>query len=66
MRFKKVAGIVLSVLGGVILLGELSLALTKYDLRSTHDLNRLFFGLGIAVLIIVVGFKLINKPRTKG
>ena len=61
----KVAGIVLAVLGGLMILSGLHLALTKYDLNSSHDQSKLFGSLGVAALVLVGGLVLIKKSGSK-
>ncbi len=61
----KVAGIVLAVLGGLMILSGLNLALTKYDLNSSHDQSKLFGSLGFSALLLVAGIVLIKKSGSK-
>lgn len=59
----KIAGYVLTVLGGLMVLGSLNTALTHYDLSSQHDLTKLLGGLGISALILVAGLSMVKKAR---
>jgi hypothetical protein len=61
----KVAGMALSVLGGLMVLSALRLALTTYDLNSSHDVSKLFGGFGIAVLVLAGGVLLMRKGNKK-
>lgn len=61
----KVAGIVLTVLGGLMVLSGLNLALTKYNLNSSHDLSKLFGSLGVSALILIGGVAMIIKSGPK-
>ena len=61
----KVAGIVLAVVGGLMVLSGLNLALTKYDLHSSHDLSTLFGGLAVSALILLGGVAMILKAGSK-
>ena len=60
----KIAGIVLTVLGGLMILGSLNVAFTKYDLNSSHDQSKSFGGFGISALVFVAGISLIMKSRS--
>ena len=51
----KTAGIVATAIGGLLTLSSLQLAVTKYDLSSSHDLSQCLGGLGFSVLILAVG-----------
>ncbi len=61
----KIAGIVLAILGGLMILSGLNLALTQYDLSSSHDQSKFFGGLGVAALILLGGVALIKKSRSR-
>ena len=41
-----------------------NLALTKYDLKSSHDLSKLFGSLGLSVAILLGGVAMIVKSRS--
>jgi hypothetical protein len=62
---KKVVGIAFAVLGGMMFLSGLNLAFTKYDLKSSHDVSKLFGGLAIAVLLFASGVALIRRSGSK-
>ncbi len=62
----KVAGLVIAAFGGLMVLGSINLALTQYDLRSSHDLSKWLGGTGISLLIVVVGLVLFAKGRKPG
>ncbi len=59
----KVAGVMLAVLGGLLILSGLRLAVTKYDPNSTHDMNKLVGGLCISALILAAGIAMIVKSK---
>ena len=61
----RVAGIVVAVLGGLMVVSGLSLALTKYDLNSSHDVSKLFGGLGFSALILLGGTAMIIKSGSR-
>jgi hypothetical protein len=61
----KVAGMALTVLGGLMVLSALRLALTTYDLNSSDDISKLFGGFGIAVLVLAGGVLLMRKNNKK-
>jgi hypothetical protein len=61
----KAAGIVLTLLGGLMVISAIRLALTTYDLNSSHDVSKLFGGFGIAVLLLAAGVLLIRKGSNK-
>jgi hypothetical protein len=56
-------GYVLLVIGGLLVLGGLNTAFTKYDLNSSHDLSKLFGGLGVSAVLIVAGLMLVRKGK---
>ncbi len=69
----KIAGIVSTVVGVlVILFGVmiaiivLNLGFTKYDLNSSHDLIKHFVGIGLTVLVILGGIVLIKSRSDEG
>jgi hypothetical protein len=59
----KVAGIVLTVLGVLMLVSSARLAITTYNLNSSHDVSTFFGGLAIAALVTLGGISLIKKSR---
>jgi hypothetical protein len=61
----KTAGIVLTVLGGLMILSSVRLALTTYDLNSSHDVGKLFGGFGAAVLVLLGGVLFMRKANRK-
>ncbi len=61
----KIAGIVLAVLGGLMILSGLNLARTQYDLGSSHDLSKFTSSLALSTLILLGGIVLIRKSRSK-
>ena len=48
-----------------MVLSGLNLALTKYDLHSSHDLSKLFGGLAVSALILLGGVAMILKAGSK-
>ncbi len=60
----KAAGIVLTIVGVLMLLSGINLAFTKYDLKSSHDLSKLFGGLGLSALVLLGGVAMIIKSRS--
>jgi hypothetical protein len=60
----KAAGIVLTIVGVLMLFSGVNLALTKYDLKSSHDLSKLFGGLGLSALVLLGGVAMIIKSRS--
>lgn len=61
----KVAGLVLAVLGGLMVLSSVNLALTKYDMSSSHDLSKFAGGLGVAVFVLLGGVLLMRKGKAR-
>jgi hypothetical protein len=61
----KAAGIVLTIVGALMLLSGVNLALTKYDLKSSHGLSMLFGGVGLSAIVLLGGVVMINKARSK-
>jgi hypothetical protein len=61
----KVCGIVLTVVGALMVLSSANLAITTYDLKSSHDLSKLLGGLGVSAMILLSGVGLIMKSRSK-
>jgi uncharacterized membrane protein len=61
----RIAGIILTVVGVLMLLSGVNLAFTKYDLKSSHDLSKLFGGLGVSAVILLGGVAMISKSRSK-
>ena len=60
----KVAGIVLTVLGGMMVVSGVKVALTEYDLTSSHDLSKSLGAMGISALILLSGIALIIKANS--
>ncbi len=60
----KAAGIVLTIVGALMLLSGVNLALTKYDLKSSHDLSKLFGSLGVSAIVLLGGVAMIIKSRS--
>jgi hypothetical protein len=56
---------VLAVLGGLMVLSALRLAITTYDLNSSHDVSKFFGGIGISVLVLASGVLLMRKGTEK-
>ena len=61
----KIAGIILTVLGGLFVLSGLNLAVRQYNLSDSHDVSKAFGGLAFAVLILAIGVSLLVKSRAK-
>lgn len=61
----KILGSVLAVVGGLMVLSALRLALTEYDLNSSHDLSKLLGALGVSGLMLLGGIALLMKARSK-
>jgi len=61
----KIAGVVLVILGGLMILSSLKLAFTQYDLGSSHDQSKFFGGLGVCALILLGGVALIKKSSAR-
>jgi intracellular septation protein A len=59
----KIAGIILTVLGGLLILGSLVNIVTVYNSSDGHDVSKFFGGAGLAVVILVVGLILIQKSK---
>lgn len=59
----KVAGIILAGLGGLMFLASIHLALTKYNLSSTHDLSKFAGGAGSSLIILVIGVIMVGRSR---
>ncbi len=60
----KTAGLVIALVGGLMVLSAIRLAVTEYDLSSSHDLSKLLGGMGVSLLIVVAGLFLYAKGRT--
>ncbi len=64
----KIAGIVVSVLGGLLLLSATNIALTQYNLSSTDDISKAMGGFAFAILVLALGLYLFQrggKPTNK-
>jgi len=61
----KVLGIILTVLGGLLVLSGLNVALRQYNLNDSHDVSKAIGGLAFAVLIFAIGLGLVMKERGK-
>ena len=61
----KAAGIVSTIVGVLMLLSSVNLALTKYDLKSSHDLSKLFGSLGLSAESFSVVSDRSAKPAPK-
>jgi hypothetical protein len=61
----KITGIILTVVGGLLVLSGLNVALTQYNLSDSHDVSKAFGGLGVAVVILAIGVSLLVKSRAK-
>lgn len=59
----KGTGLVLAILGGLMIFSSVKLALTKYDLSSSHDATKFVGGFGFSVLILSGGLAMINRSR---
>ena len=57
----KTAGMVMSVIGGLMTLGGISQVLTKYDLSSSHDVSKAVGSIGVSIGILIVGLILYSK-----
>ena len=62
----KTTGIVMTVIGGLMTLSGLNLAVTKYNLSSSHDLSVFLGGLGFSLLILAGGVAILLNSRNKG
>jgi hypothetical protein len=62
----KALGITLCVFGTLMLISTGNLALTKYDLNSTHDQGKLCGGILASALFLLGGFKIANPSKPKG
>jgi hypothetical protein len=60
-----VIGMVLTALGGLMVLSAIRLAITTYDLNSSDDVSKLFGGFGISVLVLAGGVMLMRKANKK-
>lgn len=61
----RIGGILLAILGGLMVLSGLHLALTKYDLGSSHDMSKLAGSLSISLLMLVGGVAMAMKADPK-
>ena len=55
-----------SVLGGLLLLSATNIALTQYNLSSTHDIGKAMGGFAFAILVFALGpylFQRGGKPQ---
>ena len=61
---KKISGVVVTVTGAALALSALSLAATKYNLSSAHDLSRFLGALCVSVLLLAAGIAMLvnRKP----
>ncbi len=59
----KTAGMVISVIGGLMTLGGINQALTKYDLSSSHDASKAVGSIGVSIVILIVGLVLYSKGK---
>ena len=61
----KVAGIVLTIVGGLLILGGLNTAFTQYDFHSSHDVSKFLGGLAVGALILIGGVSLIKRTGSR-
>lgn len=64
----KIVGIAVSILGGLLLLSATKIALTQYNLSSTHDISKSMGGFAFAILVLALGLYLFQrggKPTNK-
>lgn len=61
----KTAGIIVAVIGGLMTLSSINLAVTQYDLGSSHDVSKAAGGFGVSVGILVAGFLLYTKGKNR-
>ena len=61
----KTAGIVVAVIGGLMTLSGINMAVTQYDLSSSHDVSKAVGGIGVSIGILVVGLLLYTKGKKK-
>lgn len=57
----RIAGIVVSVLGGLLLLSAGQIAVTQYNLSSTHDMSKSMGGFAFAILVLALGLYLFQR-----
>ncbi|MHB1157996.1 MAG: hypothetical protein ACYC26_14305 [Phycisphaerales bacterium] len=57
----KIAGIIVTVIGALMVLSSASLAFTKYNLSDSHDLSKFLGGAGFSVLVLVIGLALVKR-----
>jgi putative Mn2+ efflux pump MntP len=61
----KIAGIILTVLGALLILSGLNVAFQQYNLNDSHDLSKALGGFAFALLILAIGVSLLVKSRGK-
>ena len=57
-------GIAVIVFGGLLLLVATNLAVTQYNLSSSHDVSKCVSGFAFAVLTLAVGLSLFRRGGT--
>jgi|GEM_PF-929212 len=61
---RKTGGIILTAIGGLMLLAALSNGLHDYNLHSSHDVSKFLGGLGLSTLVLTIGLMMLAKsPR---
>ncbi len=61
----KSVGIVLVVIGGLMTLSGINLALTQYDMSSSHDVSKAAGGIGVSIGILVAGLVLYRRGKRR-
>jgi hypothetical protein len=64
----RVVGIVVSILGGLLLLSSSKIALTQYNFSSPHAISKAMGGFAAAILVLALGLYLFQrggKPTDK-
>ena len=59
----RVAGLIIAGIGGLLVLSGVNLAVTQYDLSSSHDMSKWLGGMGVSLLMVVVGLVLYAKGK---
>jgi hypothetical protein len=60
----KTAGVILTVIGSLFLVGTFASAFTTYDLGDSHDLSKFTGSLGVSVILLAAGLILQKRGNT--
>lgn len=59
----KIAGILFTALGALMLLSGVNVAVTQYDLSDSHDLGKFIGSAAVSTVLLALGLMLLGKSR---